>query len=165
MLGKKSLFPSQEHWQPPGGLATTDIKLLQGPQHAVIDRPRIVIEDESTHKEIVYVAGPYERDTCKHLRSWVQLPTIPDSGCCRTEPVVGRIQRIFSHEFGEQTYDLAVVHKCNSIRRDPDSGLYMWWTNELRYTVVILPVTKLSSPLVVAKEESVIWFLNCNVHQ
>ena len=70
MLGK-SLFHPREHWQPPGGLVTTDIKLLQGPQHAVIDRPRIVIEDESTHKKIVYVAGPYERDTCKHLRSWV----------------------------------------------------------------------------------------------
>ena len=85
----------------------------------------------------------------KRLCMWLDhMKGIPANtwghGWVGTEPVVGRIQRIFSHEFGEQTYDLAVVHKCNSIRWDPDSGLYMWWTNDLRYTVVILPVTKLS---------------------
>ncbi len=79
----------------------------------------------------------------------VQLPA--ECGSSPTvEPVVGRIQKIFSQKFSEESYDM--VHSV-SVNQDLDSGL--WWTNiPLQYSSVILPVKQLSPPLVVAREES-----------
>lgn len=155
---RKSLFPSQDKWQPPCGLEPDDQLLLLGPQRQVFDKPRIVTDYPSSQKEIVFVAASHESIPSRHFRSWVQLRT--DCTSRSAIPMVGQIQRIFAHKFGTETYDIVLVHKCVSVNHDIESGL--WWTElPLQYIPVMLPVTQLFPPLVVAREESVIWFLNC----
>ena len=103
---RKSLFPSQEEWQSPCGLSENDWEMLQGPDCQIVDRTRIVVEHALTGREIVFVAAPRKSSLSRHLRSWVQL--LASCGNPSAQPVIGQIQKIFSHTFGQK--DMVVAH-------------------------------------------------------
>jgi hypothetical protein len=54
------------------------------------------------------------------------------------EPKVAQIQRIFSHQFGDDIHDMVIVHISASISHDSDSGL--WWIDKQlsNYTTAII---------------------------
>ena len=102
---RKSTFPTMPQWIPLGGYQIDDEEYLCGPQNQAHTHNKVVTEDLQTGRMVHYSAAQYETSTSRHLCSFVQvLKTSVIS-----YPVLGRIQKLFSHWFGSCVYKLALL--------------------------------------------------------
>ena len=74
--------------------------------------------------------------------------------------VLGRIKKLFSHQFGSCVYKLAVLQHFNSSQRDVESRLWVVNLTRPHDHLSVAPLDILSHPLVVAFENPSLWFLN-----
>lgn len=97
-------------------------------------------------------AEKWERTYTKS--SWVSLEVVGT-----TTPSFGRVQHFFQHTFACQCHNFAVVNLYGRPQQDARSKLwYVPTTNVAERSVV--KVSKLSKPLVTARDTDKMWFLN-----
>ena len=155
-----------KNWIPPGGLKNGDSELLQGPTNYAIINKRLVVEDTNTGRLVTYSAfdedlrGPDAdvRCSCSFIR------IISDN---EDLPAFARIQMCMLHTFAGSTHKLLLVYPFPIPQLDAETNI--WWVKfdhnqqEEADKAIILPVTSVSAPIVVAWEAGKLWFLDAFV--
>jgi hypothetical protein len=155
----KSLFPSQELWNPHGRvLSSRDRELLVGPLPNITHLRKVTVRDPTTCRLIEY--------------SCVNMPLISDQLPRRSSsfvmilhepgPVFGVIIGLFSHIFGQINY-WAIVQKFATVVYDQEVKMWHGCVNHLSNSVLV-QLSQLSYPLIVGIDStsvsSELWFLN-----
>lgn len=135
---RKSQFPSKECWKPP---FQVERELLLGPHPEIVMYKKKVIIHEKTKRKIVYSSAEHEHAQSRHKCSYVQIHSASES-------------------FAGATYELAIVDKFRQPQKDTDTG--QWWVSPTTFDTVILQLSDLFPPQVVALEDEQLWFLNVN---
>lgn len=135
---RKSQFPSKECWKPP---FQVERELLLGPHPEIVMYKKKVIILEKTKRKIVYSSAEHEHAQSRHKCSYVQIHSASES-------------------FAGATYELAIVDKFRQPQKDTDTG--QWWVSPTTFDTVILQLSDLFPPQVVALEDEQLWFLNVN---
>ena len=135
---RKSQFPSKECWKPP---FQVERELLLGPHPEIVMYKKKVIIREKTKRKIVYSSAEHEHAQSRHKCSYVQIHSASES-------------------FSGATYELAIVDKFRQPQKDTDTG--QWWVSPTTFDTVILQLSDLFPPQVVALEDEQLWFLNVN---
>lgn len=135
---RKSQFPSKECWKPP---FQVERELLLGPHPEIVMYKKKVIIREKTKRKIVYSSAEHEHAQSRHKCSYVQIHSASES-------------------FAGATYELAIVDKFRQPQKDTDTG--QWWVSPTTFDIVILQLSDLFPPQVVALEDEQLWFLNVN---
>ncbi|XP_072022469.1 uncharacterized protein [Amphiura filiformis] len=106
------------------------------------------------HKHILYRTKDAEMTT-ERVASYVRVSV--DNGL-QAESRFGRIQNLFDHKFGEETFTWAVI----KIYLDTKLEKGTFFNTSMSHTDSdhLYPVSLLSPPLIVAEENSRLWFLN-----
>ena len=150
---RKSSFPNLKNWIPPGGLKGGDFELLQGPNNCAVINKRLVIEDAKTGRLITYSA--FDQDLQGSLAevrcscSFIRIICDDDE-----LPTFARIKMCFLHTFAGSSKLL--VYPFPTPQLDADTNI--WWVNydpnqqDETDKAIILPVTSVSAPIVVAWE-------------
>ena len=134
-------------------LGTTERELLIGPNHSVTPVKRVVIDNPHTHRRIFYNGAQNERPNSRHCASYVQLlPNTPHT------PQFTCIKHLFYHTFAGKKYTIAALICYQNAKKDEETGL--WWVPTNGTTNLLVPLDQLSSPLPVAVEGELLWFLN-----
>ena len=153
----KSTFPKMPQWIPAQGYQMGDKELLCGPQNHIHVYKKMSREDVQTGRMVFYSSEQYETFPSRHLCSFVRV--LKDGLICY--PVLGRIKKLFSHQFGSCVYKLAVLQHFDSPQRDVESRLWVVNLTRPHDHLSVVPLDILSHPLVVAFENQSLWFLNC----
>ena len=135
---RKSQFPSKKCWKPP---LQVERELLLGPHPEIVMYKKKVIIHEKTKRKIVYSSAEHEHAQSRHKCSYVQIHSASES-------------------FAGATYELAIVDKFRQPQKDTDTG--QWWVSPTTFDTVILQLSDLFPPQVVALEDEQLWFLNVN---
>ena len=151
---RKSLFPSKEKWTPPAReLTSYEQELLLGPSPTVTLLRRVQICDIRSRRWVTYSAAESEQ-SMRVSSSYVSTKHFTDGS-----PQFGRITRIFSHSFAKQ--HTIFVHLSLYSTPTLNTDVNMWSAPALASgSTTLLPVSDVSYPLVVAREDDTIWFLN-----
>ena len=150
---RKSQFPSKECWKPP---FQVERELLLGPHPEIVVYKKKMIIHERTKRKIVYSSAEHEHAQSRHKCSYIQIHSASES----LIPMLGQIRRLFTHNFAGATYELAIVDKFRQPQKDTDTG--QWWVSPTTFDTVILQLSDLFPPQVVALEDEQLWFLNVN---
>lgn len=159
---RKSSFPDMKNWIPSGGLKDGDLELLQGPTNCAIVNERLVIENVNTGRLVTYAAfdGDLLRPLAEVRCSFSFIRIITDEDL----PTFARIKMCLSHTFAGSSHKLLLVYPFPIPQLDAESNI--WWVSfdpnqqEEPDKAVILPVTSVSPPIVVAWEGGKLWFLD-----
>ena len=156
---RKSTFPCLAEWVPQGGYQDGDRELLQGPglNRVATCHKRIIKECPNTGRKIIYSAACFESQRSRHSYSYVQVmdPEV------EAVPVFGQIQKLITHQFGGNIYEIVIVKQFGAVHRDHDCGL--WFVNSEDFHVAAFLLKDISQPLAVAFDSATLWFLNCNI--
>ena len=107
-------------------------------------------EVPNTKRLVLFTSSEGETSTSRTVCSYVQIT----SDSVR----LGRILKIFYHEFAGTVYHLAIVQEYQDKFTDPDSNL--WWVKVERFSTAIFQLTSLSRPRFTARGDGRLWFLN-----
>ena len=161
----KSLFPGKSAWNPPGRvLSDSERQLLIGPVGIVDYFNKITVCDRITKRRIEYscMNMPLSQSNMpKQSSSFVSI-SIPSQLRTHDKPIFGVIVTIFSHSFAQSKYFWAVVEQFTTARYD--SELKMWYVSITATHSSLVMLDHLSYPLIVAIDESQLWFLNAQQH-
>lgn len=153
----KSTLPSIENWIPSGGLQYGDSDLLHGPVRSCTVYKRIMIEDCNTHRFVTYTSSEGEHDIC-YSCSHVQIPSQNND-----IPLFGRIKMCFTHTFAADTQTFALVYPFSTPQRDSDSDIWFVYGEEICSKAMVVLISDLSYPIVVANNEEKLWFLDAYI--
>jgi hypothetical protein len=155
---QKSLFPPREKWTPPARkLSDHEQELLLGPSHAGIILKRLQLRDVKTKRWVTYSGANNEQST-RVSSSFVSLKQSDKP------PQFGRINSIFTHTFAKLQTNFVELSIFGTAVFDCD--VKMWSASNsasATASVKIIPLQDISNPLVVAREDNDIWFLNFSV--
>ena len=147
-LAEKSL------WNPPGRTLTSGERyLLLGPSSTVIFYTNLTVCDPNTYRLIRYSSLGSSSSTS----SFVFLKESDNSGS--VHPQFGSIVSLFGHTFTETTF-WAVLDFFAQPTYNNDCKLWYVPISEPFIQRSIIPLNSISYPLVVAKENEHLWFLN-----
>ena len=148
----KSTFPDKARWDPEGRtLSLHERELLNGPKSAVSFLSTVEVEDQITGRKITYSSSDSER-SCKVCSSYVQVTTAH-----KRNPTFGRIKLLFNHSFNSNIYTWSVVEQFPPSKESQSS---LWFVNNIVSATLVVNLSDLSHPLVIARDDNVIWFLN-----
>lgn len=155
---RKSLFPCRSEWQSPA-LSPLQQEMLPGPLKNIAVAKKMEIRIRGAPRSVTYSSSCYEPINARHSCSYVRVtePTIPDPDELSL-PVLGRIKQLFTHRFASVTYSFATIFMYDDMHKDSESELF--WVNPSHTHKTIVPISKLSPPLTVAKEDEQLWFLD-----
>jgi hypothetical protein len=143
------------------GLKDGDVELLQGPTKCAIINERLVVENTDTGSLVTYAAfdedllGPVAEVRCSF--SFIRIIS-------EDLPTFARIKMCLSHTFSGSSHKCLLVYPFPIPQVDAETN--MWWVNfdhnqqEEAGKAIILPVTSVSPPIVVAWEDGKLWFLD-----
>lgn len=157
---RKSLFPSRGEWclqQYKQG--SPERQLLCGPNPDVIVFKKITTDQPYTHRRVCYSSSESDSCSSRHCMSYVRVLVSPSDS-----PIFARIQKLFVHTFAGVSYNMALLSIFEDTHKDEETRL--WWTVVSKSDDLVVPLCKLSSPLVVALDHEChdhpldkLWFL------
>ena len=133
------------------------MELLCGPAKLACIYNRLVVENLNTGRMITYIADEAKeaRYSCSYVQVLGEFASSP-------QPMFAQIKMCFTHTFAGNTRKLVLLSMYPTPQLDSESGI--WWVPHETTEKVVVQVSSLSSPLVVAKEEGNVWFLNAKSH-
>ena len=157
---EKSVFPNKEVWNPPGRtLNSFERELLVGPSMNVAYFKKLTVRDKITNRLIEY--------SC--INTPIVLSNVPKQSSSfvsfhspnQTNPQFGCVISLFRHTFAQSNYFWAIVQQFAAPAYDSELNMpYVSLQNVHVAQSVILPLDKVSYPLVVAFDDDQLWFLN-----
>lgn len=155
-MGRKErkLLPPLCKWVPKE-FREGDLELLQGPRNVITVHKKIVVEHSHTGRMITYAPA---KEHSKCTQCYVQVFSTESPN----RPVFGKIKQCFVHTFAKSTFRFVLLDMYSNIQQDLDTKLWFVPLDNEHNNQAIHEITckVLSSPLVTARDEGRLWFLN-----
>ena len=151
----KTQFPDKQLWNPPGKLLTEEERtLLVGPSSDIVYYHKLILCDTNTKRMIHFSAKIPEAKVCSSYVFLKDHATPPRFGC---------ILSLFSHSFSEVTF-WALLDVYQDATYDKECKMWHVPVDKQPSERCIKLLNCVSYPLVVACDNTFLWFLNydCN---